>query len=516
MYPGIHAKSAPDRPAVIMAGSGETMTYGDLDERSSRLARVLHDAGLRRGDVLALLAENTIRYLEVYWAAMRSGLYLVAINRHLAPTEVAHIVSDSDARAMVASAGLRELAEATVPLTPKIAHRYAFGGAVAGHESYEAALAGAGEPLAEQPRGSTMLYSSGTTGLPKGVKNPIPGVPVDHPAADMIVPLVKGVFGIGPDDAYLSPGPLYHAAPLRWAGAVHAVGGTVVVMEKFDAEQALAAIERYRVTTAQFVPTMFVRMLKLPEQTRTRYDVSSLRMAVHAAAPCPVDVKQRMIDWWGPVIREYYSATEANGITIIDSSKWLAKPGSVGQAALGVIHICDDFGKELPTGEVGLVYFERDQVAFEYHNDPEKTRAAQHPEHRLWTTVGDVGYVDEEGYLFLTDRKAFMIISGGVNIYPQEVENVLTLHPKVYDVAVIGVPDDEMGEQVKAVVQPAEGVSGSPEFAAELIAYVRDRIAHFKAPRSVDFVAELPRTPTGKLLKNKVREPYLAGSGVAG
>jgi long-chain acyl-CoA synthetase len=316
------------------------------------------------------------------------------------------------------------------------------------------------------------------------------------------------VYGFGTDTVYLSPAPVYHAAPLRFGATVHALGGTVVMMERFDPEQALATVERHRVTHTQMVPTMFIRMLKLPQELRHRYDLSSLRVAVHAAAPCPVDVKQAMMRWWGPIVHEYYSSTEANGTTLIAPEEWLARPGSVGRAAVGVLRICDDEGRELPVSEVGTVYFERDELPFAYHNDPERTRAAQHPGHPTWTTVGDLGFVDEEGFLFLTDRKTFMIISGGVNIYPQEIENVLAMHPEVCDVAVIGIPDEEMGEQVKAVVQPAPGVAPGPDLEQRLIAFVRRRIAHYKAPRSVDFVDELPRTPTGKLVKAKLRERY--------
>jgi len=491
-----------------MAGSGRVLTYRELDEHSAKFARVLHDAGLRRGDVLAMLSDNAAECFELYWAAMRSGLYITAINRHLSPDEVAYVVENSGARALVASATLKGVAEAIVPLTPRVERRYAFGGDIAGYESYAAALGTAGEPLTDQPRGAEMLYSSGTTGRPKGVRLPLPDRQVDEPG-DLLVPLFQRMYGLNADDVYLSPAPVYHAAPLRWCGVFHALGSTVVMMEKFEAESALAAIERHRVTVTQMVPTMFVRMLKLPSETRERYDVSSLKAVVHAAAPCPVEVKQQMIDWWGPIIHEYYGSTEGNGITFIDTEQWLRKPGSVGRSALGPVHICDDSGRELPVGEVGLVYFEREELPFEYHQDPEKTKAAQHPDHPNWTAIGDVGYLDDEGYLYLTDRKSFMIISGGVNIYPQEVEDVLTLHPKVHDVAVIGVPDPEMGEQVKAVVQAASGVETGPELERELIDYVRERIAHYKAPKSVDFLDELPRTPTGKLVKRTLRERYL-------
>lgn len=511
MYPGIHAQRIPDKPAVVMAGSGRTTTYRELDENSAALARVLHDAGLRRGDVVALLSDNAPECFEVYWAAMRSGLYLTGINNHLSADEVAYIVADSGARALVVSAELGDLAVQVVRKAPDVRHRYAFGGAVPGCADYRGAIAEAGERLSEQPRGAEMLYSSGTTGKPKGVRLPLPDHDVEQP--DVLVPLFQRMYGFEANDVYLSPAPIYHAAPLRWSGVFHSLGATVVMMEKFDAERALAAIDEHRVTVTQMVPTMFVRMLKLPDPVRTGYDVSSLRVAVHAAAPCPIEVKQKMIDWWGPILHEYYGSTEGNGITFIDTEQWRRKPGSVGRSALGPVHICDDNGAELPAGQVGLVYFERAELPFRYHNDPDKTRAAQHPDHPNWTAIGDVGYVDEDGYLFLTDRKSFMIISGGVNIYPQEVEDVLALHPKVQDVAVIGVPDPEMGEQVKAVVQAAPAIETGEALQRELIDYVRDRIAHYKAPRSVDFAAELPRTSTGKLVKRALRDQYTSMPG---
>ncbi|MGV9719277.1 acyl-CoA synthetase [Nocardia beijingensis] len=510
MYPGAHVDRFPDKPAVIVAESGEALTYRELEENSVRLARHLHDAGLRRGDHVALLSGNDPKVYEVYWAALRTGLYITAVNRHLSPSEISYIVDDCGARALIASAGLTDAAEQIVPETPAVEIRLAFGGHVPGYKSYEEATAAASpQPLPDQPRGADMLYSSGTTGRPKGIKQPLPDRQVGDAPGDTYTAIFGPLYGFDTETVYLSPAPLYHAAPLRFGGVVHALGGTLVIMEKFDAEQALAAIERYRVTHSQWVPTMFVRMLKLDEAVRARYDVSSLRVAVHAAAPCPVDVKRAMIDWWGPILYEYYASTEANGATFIDSEQWLRKPGSVGTAGLGTIRVCGDDGAELPIGEIGTIYFEREAAPFAYHNDPAKTADAVHPDHPNWTTTGDIGYVDEDGYLFLTDRKAFMIISGGVNIYPQEVEDALALHPKVFDVAVIGVPDEEMGESVKAVVQPAPGAEPGPELAAELRDYLRDRIAHYKVPRSFDFADDLPRTPTGKLVKGKLRQRYV-------
>jgi long-chain acyl-CoA synthetase len=326
--------------------------------------------------------------------------------------------------------------------------------------------------------------------------------------------LVLGLFGGTEDTVYLSPAPLYHAAPLRFSMAAHRIGGTVVVMRHFDPEAFLRLIEQHRVTFTQVVPTMFIRMLKLPDDARARYDLSSLTAAVHAAAPCPVEVKQRIIEWWGPVIHEYYAGTEGNGFVYCNSADWLAHPGTVGRSILGAVHILDEDGEEVPVGESGTVYFEG--AGFEYHHDPEKTKGSRDPRGRGWSTLGDVGYLDDDGFLYLTDRKAYMIISGGVNIYPQEAENVLALHPKVADVAVFGIPDEEMGERVHAVVQPTEGIEPTTEVAAELIAFCRDRLAHFKCPRSVDFRGELPRHPTGKLYKRLLKDEYWQGRTLTG
>ena len=509
MFPGTHARTTPDAPAVVVAETGAVTTYAQLDERSTRLARFLRQAGLGVGDHVAFLSDNRPEVFEVYWAALRSGLYVTGVNSHLSADEAAYVVGDCGARVLVASAAVADLAAGVAERSPGLEHLLAFGdGGVPGSASYEDALASvSAEPLADQPCGADMLYSSGTTGRPKGVQPALPDRQVDEPG-DTVTAVFGPLYGFGPDTVYYSPAPVYHAAPLRFGGMVHRYGGTLVMAHGFDAEAALAAIERYRVTHSQWVPTMFVRMLKLPAEVRERYDLSSLRVAVHAAAPCPVEVKRRMIEWWGPVLHEYYSSTEANGVTLIGPEEWLARPGSVGRAGLGVIHVCDDDGREVPTGAVGTIWFERDEMPFSYHRDDERTRQAQHPEHPTWSTVGDVGYVDDEGYLFLTDRKAFTIISGGTNIYPQEVEDCLALHPSVLDVAVIGVPDADMGEQVKAVVQPPPGVTGGPELERELVDFVRARIAHYKAPRSVDFVDELPRSPTGKLVKHRLVARY--------
>jgi fatty-acyl-CoA synthase len=356
MYPGKYAAQTPDKVAAMLADTGQGITYGELENNSVRLAHVLREAGLRRGDVVALLSENDLRVFEVYWAAVRSGLYITVVNHNLAPDEVSYIVNDSGARAVIVSATKAELAGAVVEHIDDAALRLSFGGEVTGYASYEDALAAASdEPLRDQPRGMTMLYSSGTTGRPKGVRPALPDEQLPE-GANMLASIMSQLFGMGPDSVYLSPAPLYHAAPLGWSCGMQALGGTVVLLKKFDARACLAAIERHRITHAQFVPTMFVRMLQLPESERLGADVSSLRVAVHAAAPCPVEVKQKMIDWWGPILVEYYAGTEANGMTMVDSPTWLTKPGSVGKPILGALRICEDeTGDELAQGEVGTV-----------------------------------------------------------------------------------------------------------------------------------------------------------------
>ncbi|MFW2828588.1 AMP-binding protein [Sphingomonas sp. ID0503] len=357
--------------------------------------------------------------------------------------------------------------------------------------------------LPVESAGSEMLYSSGTTGRPKGVRLPMQGGPIEQPTA--LENLVKAAFGLGADSVYLTPAPMYHAAPLRWAMAIQALGGTVIMSGKFDPEGALAAIERYGVNASQWVPTHFVRLLKLPSEVKERYNVSSMKVALHAGAPCSIDVKRAMLDWWGPVLYEYYGGTEGFGGTAIGPEEWLARPGSVGRAVLGKLHICDDDGEEVEAGISGGVYFEADNLS-EYFGDPQKTAESRNK--HGWATYGDIGHVDKDGYLFLTDRKAFTIISGGVNIYPAEIENVLITHPKVQDVAVIGAPDGEMGERVVAVVQPVDPAHVSPTLAQELEAYARERLSGVKVPRQYDFVDTLPRQPTGKLFKRIIRERY--------
>jgi len=505
---GTYATLAPERPAVIDSASGAVITFNELNARSNRLAQYFHRVGLRRGDTVALFMENNPRFLEIAWAARRSGLYLTAVNRYLTAEEAIYIIDDCDAVLLVSSAARADVAAHLPGRLPRCRRYLMTDGTIAGWESFEEAVAACpAEPLAEEWLGEIMLYSSGTTGRPKGVRRPLRPVKVDE---DDVLALFTRGYGFDTDTVYLSPAPMYHAAPLAFSVGVQSRGGTVVMMPRFDAEAALAAIERYRVTHSQFVPTMFVRLLKLPADIRTSWDLSSHRLAIHAAAPCPVAVKQAMIDWWGPIIHEYYGGTEGNGMTRIESAEWLAHPGSVGRPIIGVLHICDEDGNDLPAGEPGLVYFERDTLPFAYHKDPERTQAAQHPLHPNWSTLGDIGYVDGEGYLYLTDRKAFMIISGGVNIYPREIEDVLIAHPQVRDVAVFGLPDPDMGEHVKAVVELIDDAAPSDGLAAALIAFARDRLAHYKVPKTVDFVAALPRLPTGKLYKQALRAAYLA------
>ena len=494
-----------------MASTGEVTTYRELDEAVNRLARVLHDRGLREGDHISTLAENHPRYYEAYWAAMTSGLYFTAINRYLSPEEAAYLVNDSGSTVLITTKAMATTATKMLDLIPGCPHRLMIDGAVDGFESYEDAVAVMpNEPLPRLPKGGVMLYSSGTTGKPKGILRPLPGVEVHDDSLSGISMLERHLLGMSEDSVYLSPAPLYHSAPLMWSAGLHELGGTLVIMDRFDPENFLAYVEQYSVTDSQLVPTMFIRMLKLPEEVRCRYDLSSLKMAVHAAAPCPVAVKEQMIEWWGPIIQEYYAATEGSGLCFIGPEDWLAHKGSVGKAMVGTLHICDDDGQELPIGEPGLVYFDQETPPFEYHGDTEKTKDSRHPENKSWTTVGDVGYVDDEGYLYLTGRTTFMIISGGVNIYPQEIEACFALHPKVADVAVFGLPDEEMGEYVHAVVQLEEGVEGTDDLAEELRSYARERLAGYKVPRVVDFRADFPRLPTGKLYKRPLREEYLA------
>ncbi len=510
MYPGLQAAERPNHPAVIMASSGETITYAELEARSNRIAHLLRSLGLARGDHYAVFLENHPRFVECCAAGHRAGLYYTTVNSHLAARELAYILNNSQSKLLITSQSRRAVAMAALHECPRVEICLIADGPGEGDRicSLEEAASGfPNTPIADEFSGSPMLYSSGTTGQPKGVMRPLPEEPPaqSHP----IALLWRKMFSYRPGQIYLSPAPLYHVAPLVGLAQSIPIGGTSIVMERFDAEDFLRLVEQYRVTHAQLVPTMFARLLKLPEATRRRYDVSSLELAYHGAAPCPVQIKQAMIDWWGPIIVEYYGATEGMGLTWCDSAEWLAHKGTIGKVLAGELHILDEAMNEVATGRTGKLWF-KTLMPFEYFDDPAKTAEANSPD-RTMSTVGDIGHIDADGYVYLTDRAAFMIISGGVNIYPQECENLLIAHPEVVDAAVFGVPSEDMGEEVKAVVQLMPGTEPGEATAAELIAYCRAHLAHFKCPRSVDFEAQLPRLPTGKLYKTALRDRYWKG-----
>jgi long-chain acyl-CoA synthetase len=508
LHPLHHARTTPDKPALVMADTGTVVTYRQLEDGANRVAQLFRALGLRSGDHIALMLENHPRYFEICWGAHRAGLIYTAMSTRLTEAEVSYIVNDCNAKAVIASQAMAKAVAHLGAACPGVQQWLMLDGAIAGWTGYEAAVAAQpAERIADELAGGDMLYSSGTTGRPKGVFVPPQATEIDAPSP--MTDIMVNIYGVSADTVYLSPAPLYHAAPLRYTLGVQRLGGTVVVMEHFDPERYLQLVQQHQITHTQLVPTMFVRMLKLPEATRMQYNLRSLRVAIHAAAPCPVAVKHQMIAWWGPVIWEYYAGTEGNGVTMVNSQQWLTHPGTVGKAVIGELKICDDeSGALLPPGQSGTIYFANGRP-FAYHNDAAKTASSTHPQG--WTTLGDVGYVDAEGYLYLTDRKAYMIISGGVNIYPQEAENVLINHPAVADVAVLGVPNEEFGEEVKAVVQPRDMREAGPELAAALIAYCREHLSPIKCPRSVDFEAELPRHPTGKLYKRLLKDRYWAG-----
>lgn len=510
MHPRLHAQSRPGALALIMAESGETVTYAELEARANRGANALRALGLGTGDTVAMACDNRPEYFDIFWAAQRAGLTLVPMSTRLKTDEIAYIVEDSGAKALLISEYMTQtaldLADARAAL-PGLQHILAIG-RIAGLPGWgELCAAQPPTPIADEANGNRMAYSSGTTGRPKGIRNAAPSAGSDPIQPQGGALLFGRLYPFDEHTVYLSPAPLYHAAPMGFTTTTQALGGTVVVMEKFDPESFLGLIEKHRVTLTQVVPTMFVRLLKLPEEERKRHDLSSLKAVIHAAAPCPVPVKQAMIEWLGPIVEEYYSGTEGSGFVTVSSAEWLARPGTVGRVIRGKIHICDDDGQELPVGETGTIYFSGGGD-FAYHNSPEKTASARHPQHADWTTMGDVGRIDEEGYLFLADRKDFMIISGGVNIYPQEVENLLITHPQVADVAVFGVPNADFGEEVKAVIQPARWEDAGEAFGQELIAWCKERLADNKCPRSVDFEAALPRAETGKLYKKELKARY--------
>lgn len=497
------AARTPEKPAAIFPDSGEALSFAALDAAANRVANGLAALGLAPGEGIALLLENTPEFLTLTYGAKRAGLMVTPLSIHLRPPEIAHVLRDSGARLIVAEAGLAGLV-AALDLTA-VPHRFAARGTIAGFVPLDALTASqpATWPAEERPIGREFLYSSGTTGLPKGIRRAL------IPFADRLKPEFdmswKGFYGFDGTSVYLSPAPLYHAAPNRYVQRTMDHGGTAVIMRKFDAARALALIEEHRVTHSQWVPTMFVRMLALPEAVRARHDLASHRCAIHAAAPCPVPVKRAMIAWWGPILREYYAGSEGIGTTFIDSETWLARPGSVGRPAYGAVHILDDAGRALPPGETGRIWFEGG-ARFAYHNDPEKTAAAY--DERGWATLHDLGWLDGDGFLYLSDRRADLILSGGVNVYPAEIEAVLAQHPRVGEAAVIGVPDPEFGERPRALVVPRGG-AGDDALAGELIALCRANLAGPKVPRAVEFLDELPRSEAGKLLRRVLKERYL-------
>lgn len=503
MTPAEVAAATPDKPAYIIAETNEIVTFGELEARANQGAHLFRRLGLTRGDHIALLLENHREFLTIAWAAQRAGLYYTAISWRLQPEEVEYIVNNCEAKVFVTSAARLDVVTSLQGKLGQVHHAYMLDGVGEGFASWEDATAQEPHtPIDDEMEGASMLYSSGTTGYPKGVKRPLPEG--EYGDGERLS-LLGALYGMTSDSIYLSPAPLYHAAPLGFTMSCLRSGTTVVVMQHFEAEFALQCIEQFQVTHSQWVPTMFIRMLKLPEEARLRYDVSSLEVAIHAAAPCPIPIKEQMIDWWGPVIYEYYAGTEGNGFVQLNSEEWLAHKGSVGKPLTCELHICDDDGNEVPVGEPGTIFM-GGGGEFEYYKDPGKTEDSRHPQG--WTTLGDVGYLDADGYLYLTDRKHFMIISGGVNIYPQEAENVLITHDKVLDVAVFGVPNEDFGEEVKAVVQLKDPNEADPLLEVELLNFCRDRLSHVKCPRSVDFRTELPRHPTGKLYKRLLKDEY--------
>jgi len=510
MYAGKYAIEHANQPAFIMAGSGQVVTYAELDARTNRLAHLLRAHGLKRLDHYAIFMENNDRYFEACGAGERAGLYYTCVNSFLTPEELAYIVNNSESKALITSRAKRDVALQAAAQCPKLTLCLIVDGTGDDGPFVDFARAVSQQPstpIPDESLGTPMLYSSGTTGRPKGILRPLPENPPSEPLP--LFHFLNKLWRYREGMTYLSPAPLYHSAPQAAVSLTIRNGGTVVIMEHFDPERYLALVEKYRVTHTQLVPTMFSRMLKLPEEVRRRYDLSSLEIAIHAAAPCPVQVKERMIEWWGPIIHEYYGATEGLGFTACDSAEWLAHRGSVGRVLLGDLHILDENMQPLPKGTPGEIWF-KTATPFEYFNDPEKTKAARSPDGTM-STVGDVGYVDDDGFLYLTDRSTFMIISGGVNVYPQECENLLITHPKVADAAVFGVPNDDLGEEVKAVVQPVPGVAAGPGLEQELVAFCQQHLAKIKCPRSVDFTDQLPRLPTGKLYKKPLRDKYWAG-----
>jgi long-chain acyl-CoA synthetase len=510
MYPGKGAVKCPGQPAFIMAETGEAVTYAELEARSNRLAHLLRARGVRRLDHYAIFMENNARYVESCSAGARAGLYYTCVNSFLTPEELAYLLTNSESRVLITSTARRSVALAALRSCPNIELCLIVDGEGDGGRlrNLDAATAPyPATPIADESLGAAMLYSSGTTGRPKGILRPLPMQPPSQPLP--LYSFVDKLWRYRDGMVYLSPAPLYHSAPQAAVSLAIDRASTVIIMESFDAERYLQLVETYKVTHSQLVPTMFSRMLKLPPDVRQRYDLSSLEIAVHAAAPCPVPVKEQMIAWWGPIIHEYYGATEGLGFAACDSTQWLAHKGTVGKAMLGELHVLDAVMQPCPNGTSGTLWF-KTATPFEYFNDPVKAAEARSRDGTM-STVGDVGYVDDDGYLYLTDRATFMIISGGVNIYPQECENLLITHPKVADAAVFGVPNEDLGEEVKAAVQLMPGVAPAPEVTEELLAFCAAHLSRQKCPRSIDFETELPRLPTGKLYKRLLRERYWQG-----
>ncbi|OBH01658.1 acyl-CoA synthetase [Mycobacterium sp. E342] len=502
----IREHTSSTKPAIVLDPSGLRLTFAELEARANRLAHHWRRHGVREGDTVALVMENNEHMHVVMWSARRAGLYYVPVNTHLTPSEMGYILTDSEAMAIVASAAMsaqcEQLEEYLTDIPAPL--RLMTGATPPNWVSYPECVAGEPDtPIADESEGDLLQYSSGTTGRPKGIRRELPHV-TPAVAPNVLTPLLNAL-GITGNSVYLSPAPLYHTAPSVWSMCVQALGATTVVLERFDAEQALACIERYRITHAQFVPAMFVRMLKLPAEVRDAYDLSSLERVVHAAAPCPPEIKRQMIAWWGPIIDEFYSSSEGAGITFITADEWLQHPGSVGRSLLGTVHILGEDGSELAAGQTGDIYFEGG-FAFDYLHDPVKTAASHNP--NGWATVGDVGHLDEDGYLYLSDRRHHTIISGGINIYPQEAENLLVSHPRVADAAVFGIPDPEMGQRVAAVVETVDPLHTTDDFADELLEWLRSRLAHFKCPRQIRFETRLPRSDAGKLYKQPLIEKY--------
>lgn len=515
MYVANHAQQWPDRTAFIMASSGESMSYGELEARSNQLAHLLRGQGLQRLDHYAMFMENNRYFIECCVAGERTGLYYTCINAYLAAEEVAYIINNSESKVLITSREKLPVARQALAQCPKVKLCLVAGGfdgqdragGVPLVDFDEAVRPYPQSPIADEWLGNAMLYSSGTTGRPKGVLRPLPEDPPSKPL--MLFNFLNKLWQCEEGMSYLSPAPLYHSAPLANVSLVMRNGGTAVIMEHFDPQQYLDLLAKHRITHTQLVPTMFSRLLKLPHDVRAQADTSSLKIAIHAAAPCPAQIKEQMIEWWGPIIHEYYGATEGLGFTACDTPEWLAHRGSVGRVLLGDIHIFDEEMQPVPKGETGEIWF-KTASPFVYFNDPERTALTRSPCGTM-STVGDMGYLDDDGFLYLTDRSTFMIISGGMNIYPQECENLLITHPKVADAAVFGIPNADLGEEVKAVVQPLPGTGVGPEFEAELIAFCREHLAHIKCPKSIDFTEQLPRLPTGKLYKRHLRDAYWKG-----